>query len=108
MDAITEALEKNNTTAGRLAAILEIAGRQAREIEELRTKYDICTTRMAASMEIEERQAAEIARLRGLLESLLPYLQTESEMLDYASLNEGRASEIGVLSMKVRRELRKP
>ena len=30
------------------------------------------------------------------LEALEPHLQTEAQMLDYASLNEGRASDFGV------------
>lgn len=39
------------------------------------------------------------------LEALEPHLNTEAQMLDYASLNEGRASDFGVASMKARRAL---
>lgn len=37
-----------------------------------------------------------------VLEAFLPYLSTETEMLDYASLNEGQASHWNVLSIQAR------
>lgn len=41
------------------------------------------------------------------LEALKPFLSTESEMLDDASLNEGRAGQWGLASMKARRAIAK-
>lgn len=44
--------------------------------------------------------------MRAALVALLPYLSTEAQLLDYASLNEGRASGFDTASVKARAALK--
>lgn len=50
-------------------------------------------------------QSVAFDRLVEALETLEPYLATKADMLDYASLNEGRASGFDTASMKAREAL---
>lgn len=45
-------------------------------------------------------QSAAFDALYEALKALKPYLSTEAQMLDYASLNEGRAAEFDTASVK--------
>jgi hypothetical protein len=53
-----------------------------------------------------DRHLAIIKQLREALQGLEPYLSTEEQMLDYASLNDGRASGFGVASLNARAALK--
>lgn len=48
---------------------------------------------------------AVCTELAGAAESMLPYLSTEDQLLDYASLNDGRAAGFDTASVKMRKAL---
>lgn len=48
---------------------------------------------------------AAAEQMKDALEGLLPYLSTEAQLLDYASLNEGQASSFDTASVKARAAL---
>lgn len=60
-------------------------------------------TERIASMILREHNSHDA--LVAALKALEPYLSTEAQMLDYASLNEGRASGFDVASIKARKAL---
>lgn len=85
---------------------LEIAGSDG---------HEICDVFQCGGIrEIDEADANTALIIRAVnnhdalvaaLEALEPYLTDEAAMLDYASLNEGRASGFDVASVKARRAL---
>jgi hypothetical protein len=59
-----------------------------------------------SAVQCEANAALIIKQLREALQGLEPYLSTEEQMLDYASLNDGRASGFGVASLNARAALK--
>lgn len=67
-------------------------------------KNNVCSMDVAGRVDgpihMDANLIAAAPDLLEALKGLKPFLTTEAEMLDYASLNEGRAGEFDVASMK--------
>jgi hypothetical protein len=72
----------------------------AAELKTLNVKAKELETKIKSKV---ERLEAENAELMGALKVLLPFLSTEAQLLDNASLNDGVACEFDTASVHARK-----